>query len=96
MHACVCVLSHFRRVQLFMTLWTVAHQVSLSVGFSRQEYWSELPYPPPGDLLTHGSNSRLLHLLHWQVGSLPLAPPGKHRINKQNQMVGVVGHYVWG
>ena len=32
------------------TPWTVAHQALLFMGFSRQEYWSELPYPPPGDL----------------------------------------------
>ena len=44
---CVCVLSH---VWLFPTLWTVAHQAPLSVEFSRQEYWSELSFPPPGDL----------------------------------------------
>ena len=42
-----CVRSH---VQLFATLWTVAHQAPLSMGFSRQEYWSGLPWPPPGDL----------------------------------------------
>ena len=35
---------------LFVTPWTVAHQAPLSMGFSRQEYWSGLPYPPPGDL----------------------------------------------
>ena len=46
---CACILSCFSRVQLFETLWTVAHQVSLSLGFSRQEYWSGLPCPPPGD-----------------------------------------------
>ena len=40
---CVCVLSHFRRVQLFPTLWTVAYQAPLSTGFSRQGYWSEVP-----------------------------------------------------
>ena len=34
----------------FETLWTVAHQAALSMGFSRQEYWSALPCPPPGDL----------------------------------------------
>ena len=45
-----CILSHFSRVQLFVTLWTVAHQASLSMGFSRQEYWSGLPCPSPGDL----------------------------------------------
>ena len=38
------------RVRLFVTPWTVAHQAPLSVGFSRQEYWSMLPFPPPGDL----------------------------------------------
>ena len=38
------------RVQLFVTLWTVAHQASLSMGFSRQEHWSGLPFPTPGDL----------------------------------------------
>ena len=42
------MLSHFSCVQLFATLWTVAHQVPLSMGFSRQEYWSGLPCPPPG------------------------------------------------
>ena len=43
----MCVLSH---VQFFATPWTVAHQAPLSMGFSRQEYWSGLPWPPPGDL----------------------------------------------
>ena len=37
-------------VRLFATPWTVALQAPLSMGFSRQEYWSELPFPPPGDL----------------------------------------------
>ena len=37
-------------VRLFVTPWTVAYQASLSMGFSRQEYWSELPFPSPGDL----------------------------------------------
>ena len=46
----VSVLSPFSRVQLFATLWTVAHQAPLSTGFSRQEYWSGLPFPSPGDL----------------------------------------------
>ena len=47
---CACVLSRFSPVQLCETLWTVAHQAPLSRGFSRQEYWSGLPFPPPGDL----------------------------------------------
>ena len=46
----VCMLSHFSHVQLFVTLWAVACQAPLSMGFSRQEYWSGLPSPPPGDL----------------------------------------------
>ena len=46
---CACVLSHIR---LFVTPWTIAHQVLLSVEFSRQEYWSGLPLPPPRDLPT--------------------------------------------
>ena len=49
------MLSHFRRVQLFVTLWTVALQASLSIEFSRQEYWSGLPSPLPGDLANPGT-----------------------------------------
>ena len=45
----VCVLSRFSHVQLVVTLWTVACQAPLSMGFSRQENWSVLPFPPPGD-----------------------------------------------
>ena len=44
------LLSHFSRVQLFATPWTVACQAPLSMEFSRQEYRSGLPYPPPGNL----------------------------------------------
>ena len=44
------MLSCFSCVQLFVTLWTVAHQALLSMGFSRQEYWSGLPFPSPGNL----------------------------------------------
>ena len=44
------MLSRFSRVRLFATLWTVAHQAPLSLGFFRQEYWSGLPCPPPGHL----------------------------------------------
>ena len=46
----MCMLSHFSRVWLFVTPWTVAHQAPLSMEFSRQEYWNGLPYPPPGNL----------------------------------------------
>ena len=48
---CVCLLS---RVQPFAILWTVACQAPLSMGFPRQEYWSGLPWPPPGHLLDPG------------------------------------------
>ena len=49
-YMCVCVLNSFSHVRLFATLWTVAHQAPLSMGFSRQEQWSGLPFPSPGDL----------------------------------------------
>ena len=73
----VCMLSHFSCVWLSATLWTVALQASLFVGFSRQEYWSGLPCPSPGNLPNPGLNSSLLSLLHWQAGFLPLVPSGK-------------------
>ena len=74
---CKCVQSCFSCVRLFTTLWTVACQALLPMGFSRQEYWSDLPCPPPEIVLTQGSNPCLFHLLCWQAGSLPLAPSGK-------------------
>ena len=51
----VCVLSRFTCVQVFATLWTVAQQAPLSMGLSRQEYWSGLPCRPPGDLSHPGT-----------------------------------------
>ena len=53
-HVYACVLSHFSRVQLFATPWTVACQAPLSMGFLREEYWSGLPFPSPGDLPDSG------------------------------------------
>ena len=57
-----------RCVQLFVTPWTIAHQSSLSMGFSRQEHWSGLPLPPPGEFpyprIAPGSPA-------WQADSLP-------------------------
>ena len=47
--ASACVRSLFSHLQLFATPWTVAHQVPLSMGFSRQEHWSGLPFPSPND-----------------------------------------------
>ena len=67
--------SHLSGIQLFVTPWTVAHQAPLSIGFSRQEYWSGLPCPPPGDPPNPGIKPGCF--LHWQVSSLPPAPPRK-------------------
>ena len=73
----VCVLSHFSRVWLFVTPWTVAHQAPLSMGFSRQQYRSGLPFPSPGDLPNPGRKPSLLHLLNWQAKSLCTELSGK-------------------
>jgi len=62
------------RVQLFATPWTVAYQASPSMGFSRQEYWSGLPFPSPGDLPGPGIEPRSPTL---QADSLPSQPQGK-------------------
>ena len=62
------------RVRLFATLWTVAHQAPLSMGFSRQEYWSGLPFPSPGDLPDPGIKPRSPAL---QADALTSEPPGK-------------------
>ena len=64
-------------VALFVTLWTVAHQAPLSMGFSRQEYWSGCLAILQGIFPPQGLNLCLLCLLHWQACSLPLASPGK-------------------
>ena len=61
-------------VQFFVTLWTVAYQAPPSMGFSRQEYWSWLPFPSPGDLpypgIKPGSPT-------FQADALTSEPPGK-------------------
>ena len=62
-------------VQLFATLWTVAYQASPSMGFSRQEYWSGLPFPSPGDLSDPGIEPRSPAL---EADTLTSEPPGKH------------------
>ena len=62
------------RVRLFVIPWTVAYQAPLSMGFSRQEYWSGVPFPFPGDLPDQGLN---LGLLHCRQMLLPSEPPGK-------------------
>ena len=64
-------LSHFR---LFATLWTVAYQAPPSMGFSRQEYWSGLPFPSPEDLPNPGIEPRSPTL---EADTLTSEPPGK-------------------
>ena len=63
----VCMLSHFSYVWLSVTLWIVAYQAPLPMGFSKKEYWSGLQWPPLGYLLYPGLNQSLLCLMHWQV-----------------------------
>ena len=62
------------RVQLFATLWTVAYQASPSMRFSRQEYWSGLPFPSPGDLPNPGIEPGSPAL---QANTVTSEPPGK-------------------
>ena len=71
-HACV-----LSRVQLFVTSWTVAHQAPLPMELPRILEWGAISYSRGSYWPRQGSNLRLLHLLHWQAGSLPLVPPGK-------------------
>ena len=62
------------RVRLFATPWTVAYQAPPSMGFSRQQYWSGLPFPSPGDLPDPGIEPRCPTL---QADTLTSEPPGK-------------------
>ena len=64
----------FSRVRLFATPWTVAPQAPLSMGFFRQEYWSGLPFPSPGDLPEPGIKPRSPS---FEAGALTSEPPGK-------------------
>ena len=70
-NANVCMLSH---VRLFVTPWTITGQPPLPTRFPRQEYWSGLPFPSPGDLRDPGIESGSPAL---QADSLPSEPPGK-------------------
>ena len=81
------MLSCFRGVQLFATLWTITLQAPLSMGFSRQEYWSELLWPLPGDLLDTGIKAKSLTSLYWQADPLPLVPPSSYHIGSGMQFL---------
>ena len=67
------------RVRLFVTQWSVAHQAPQSMGFSRQEYWSGLPFPSAGDLPDPGIE---LGSPALQADALPSEPPGKPCIHQ--------------
>ena len=69
-----CVLSHFSHI--FRIPWTIAHQAPLSMGFSRQEHWSGLPFPPP-DLPNPGFDPESLRSPVLAGSFFPLALPGK-------------------
>ena len=71
---CVSVLSH---VRLFAIPGTVAHQAPLFMGFPRQEHWSGLPFPPPGDLPDPGTEHKSLVSPALAGGLFTTEPPGK-------------------
>ena len=73
MYVCSQSLDHF---QIFVTSCSLAGHPPLSIECSRQEYWTGLPFPPPGDLPDPGINPCLLCLLHWLVDSLSLSHMG--------------------
>ena len=76
---CVCsILSNS------VTPWTAACHPPLSMEFSRQEYWSGLPFPTPGDLPTQGLN---LRLLHWQADSLSLSHLGSPHVGSWGKLI---------
>ena len=67
-------------IQLFVTPWAVAHQAPLSMGFSRQEYWSGLSFPLPGDLPDPGIKPESLVSFALACGVFSTEPPGKPHI----------------
>ena len=67
----MCVLNHLSSVWLFMTPWAVAHQAPLSMGFSRQEYWSGLLFPSSGDLSSLGIEPSKSQLSSWHRPAVP-------------------------
>ena len=71
---CVCLHKLLSHIQVFATTWTVARQAPLSMGLSKQKYWSGLSFPSPGDLLDPGIELRSPAL---QAESLLSEPPGK-------------------
>ena len=73
---CVCACAALSRVQLFVTLWTVALHAPLSVGFLRQGYWSELLFPSPGDVPNPGIEPKSPAAPILPADSLPVSYMG--------------------
>ena len=80
----MCVLGCSLLSDSLATPWSAARQAPLSMGVSRQEHWSGLPFPPPGDLPDPGIEPASDCLLHWQADSL-LA-----RLNKETHNVDLI------
>ena len=80
---CACVLSCFSSVRLFATLWTVAHQAPLAMGFPRQEHWNGLPCPPPGDLVDPGIEPTSLASPALAGGFVTAEPQGRTEEGKR-------------
>ena len=78
MCVCVCVRTRSVMSEYFVTPWTIAHQAPLSMGFSRQKYWSGLPCPSPADLPDPGSQS-CISCIGRQILFFTTEPPGKSR-----------------
>ena len=87
-----CALSH---VSLYVTTWMVAHQAPLSMGFSRQEYWSGLLFPTLGDLPNPGINLCLSCFLYWQADSSPLCHLGSLGKQRRWKITLVTGCMWW-
>ena len=85
-------LLHWQADSLPLTLWTVARQAPLSMGFSRQEYWNGLPFPSPGDLLAQGWNLGLLYC-RWIL--YRLSHQGSPRSSIRNRKIFTVNR-CWG
>ena len=77
----ICCAQSLSNVLLFVTPWAVAHQASLSLGLFRQEYWSGLPFPPPGDLLDLGIKLVFPVSPGLAGGFFTAEPPGKPNIH---------------
>ena len=76
--SCACVLICFSYVQLFASPWTVAHQAPLSIGILQARILEWVAMPSSRGSSQPRDQTYVLCLLHWQTGSLPLVPPGKH------------------